>query len=529
MSNIPNKSLLPNLPAELLTGVVCKCDLKDVAHMKGTCKCIKNVCDPPPVQKHLLQSLDVTRAPNITPYDRLDSLLPDQMCSKFAEAVGSSHRWLMSGKDKRYAQEASLRITPHTQFNHGGSDEKYVFMRPRLLPGGHYALLVNRRDLQLWSLEHSTCVWVAKPPHTYNLRNCDTFDFELLQDGKFLIIAAGFSNPTSRSVCVYKFDFESRNGTCVFKCGIPYSSAPPQLMVRGKLVMSFVSRGNQINLFNWKKSEAVILDYDHVNVGLSGRAPTRRFGGHGFKPHPDHVFINHHIVTALRVGTSDIMLAAISVSSLDGKWTNVQIRNWTEWKHAVYSFSRENGAENRDVLCLTLPRGDGRHMILELHSILGMHRMLGMHAFTPAWYPKTKTENTAEIFVAAYEILEDKTAYLVSYRVQLSGRKVVATSDIAWHLSLIAQDRAAMSTIPQPSLYGSVYNISNSGSMFSRIGPEVHCHQLFCKDQQPVGYGRIPSSARDADRELVVMSVEPVSGAVLIVSQGLLRVARFGS
>ncbi|KAH8111095.1 hypothetical protein DFH11DRAFT_1859790 [Phellopilus nigrolimitatus] len=352
-------------------------------------------------------------------------------------------------------------------------------MRPRLLPGGRYALLVNRRDLQLWSLEHSTCVWVAEPPHTYNLRNCDTFDFELLQDGKVLIIAAGFSNPTSRSVYVYKFDFESRKGTCVFKCGIPYSSAPPQLMVRGKLVMSFVSRGNQINLFNWKKSEAVILDYHHVNPLMT-------------------LVEDHHIVTALRVGTSDIMLAAISVSSLDGKWTNVQIRNWTEWRHAVYSFSRENGAENRGVLCLKLPRGNGRHMMLELHSILGMHRMLGMHAFTPAWYPKTKTENTdtAEIFVAAYEILEDKTAYLVSYRVQLSRQKAVATSDIAWHLSLIAQDRAAMTTIPQPSLYGSVYNISNSGRMFSRIGPEVHCHQLFCKDQQPVGYGRIPSSAR---------------------------------
>lgn len=70
-------------------------------------------------------------------------------------------------------------------------------MRPRLLPGGRYALLVNGEDLQLWSLEHSTRVWVAEPPNA-NFRICDTFDFELLQGGKVLIITAGFSNPAER-------------------------------------------------------------------------------------------------------------------------------------------------------------------------------------------------------------------------------------------------------------------------------------------------------------------------------------------
>lgn len=68
---------------------------------------------------------------------------------------------------------------------------------------------------------------------------------------------------------MYKFDFASQKGTCVFKCGIPDSDLSPQLMVRGELVMAFYQRRNQIILFNWKNSEAVILDYHHVNIAVS--------------------------------------------------------------------------------------------------------------------------------------------------------------------------------------------------------------------------------------------------------------------
>lgn len=150
-----------------------------------------------------------------------------------------------------------------------------------------------------------------------------------------------------------------------------------------------------------------------------------------------------------------------------------------------------------------------------------------MHAFTPAWYPKTKIPGTAEIFVVAYEILEDSSANLVSYRVQLSGhavgvaRRAVAAPGIAWRLSLVAQDRAVVKEFPPCP---SVQNISNAGRMFARRGKDVYCYQLFCKNQQPVGYSRIPGPD-----EPKVMSVEPVSGAVVIGAQGLLRVARFDS
>ncbi|KAH8116240.1 hypothetical protein DFH11DRAFT_1827817 [Phellopilus nigrolimitatus] len=443
MSKRVNKRDLSSLPPEMFAEVIRNCHPKDVAHMRQTCKGAKHFCDSRDVQKSLLQKLDVTQAPNITP------------------------------------------------------DEWTASMRPRLLPGGRYVLLVNGEDLQLWSFEHSTRVWVAESPNA-NFRICDTFDFELLQGGKVLIITAGFSNPGERFVCVYKFDFASQKGTCVFKCGIPDSDLSPQLMVRGELVMASYQRRNQIILFNWKNSEAVILDYHHVNIASLGA-----------------LVEDHHIIIALRVKYRDLEVAAISVSSLDGKWTNVR---QAQWKHVVYSFSQENEVENRDVLCLTLPNQSGGNV---------WRRILGMHAFTPAWYPKTKIPGTAEIFVVAYEILEDSSANLVSYRVQLSGhavgvaRRAVAAPGIAWRLSLVAQDRAVVKEFPPCP---SVQNISNAGRMFARRGKDVYCYQLFCKNQQPVGYSRIPGPD-----EPKVMSVEPVSGAVVIGAQGLLRVARFDS
>ncbi|KAH8105539.1 hypothetical protein DFH11DRAFT_1835755 [Phellopilus nigrolimitatus] len=485
MSKRVNKRDLSSLPLEVLTKVLRRCDAKSVAQMRG--------------------NLDVKQAPNMTPYDHLDNLSAEQMASKVAKTVGSSHRWRTSGENKRYAQEASLRITPFIQLNSDSGD----FMRPQLLPGGRYALLVNWMDLQLWSLEHSTCVWVAESPHA-NSPTCDTFDFELLQGGKVLIIATASSIPGGRAICVYKFDFASQKGTRVFECFIDASLDAPQLMVRGELVMVFHQRRNGIILFNWKKSEAVILDYHHVNTAS--------------------LVENHHIVIALEVRDRHLKIVAISVSSLDGKWTNVRLySDWAQWRRVLYSFP---GEKTRDVIRLRLPNQSGKAK---------RRRILGMHAFTPAWYPKTKTNipGTAEIFVAAYEVLEDKSYHLLSYRVQLSGhavgvaRRAVAAPDIAWRLSLVAQDRAAMKVkMIQPYLSTAMYNISNAGRMFSRYGPKVYCYQLFCKDQQPVGYGQIPGiedSVFDEENEPMVMSVEPVSSAVLIGSDALLRVARFGS
>ncbi|KAH8105541.1 hypothetical protein DFH11DRAFT_1316461 [Phellopilus nigrolimitatus] len=506
MSNKEKKRDLSSLPPEMFAEVIRNCHPKDVAHMRQTCKGAKHFCDSRDVQKSVLQKLDVTQAPNITPYDRLDKLSAEQMASKVAKAVESSDRWQDSGENKGYAEEASLRITPHTQHYHGNSDEWTASMRPRLLPGGRYALLVNGEDLQLWSLEHSTRVWVAEPPHA-NFRICDTFDFELLQGGKVLIIATKFSNlmDSERFVCVYKFDFASQKGTCVFKCGVPSSFLSPQLMVRGELVMVLFTPQNQIILFNWKKSEAVKLDY-HRRVNTASLVE------------------NHHIVIVLKAEDEDLKVVAISISSLDGKWTNVRHHsNWAQWKCVKYSFSGEN---NRDVIRLRLPNQSGGNV---------WRRILGMHAFTPAWYPKTRTNNPgiAEIFVAAYEKLEDDSQYLLSYRIQLSGhavgaaRRAVAAPD----LSLVSEDRAILTQQSRDPLELK-YDITNAGRMFARYGPNVYYYELFCKDKQPVGYGQIPGiedSVFDEENEPMVMSVEPVSSAVLIGSDALLRVARFGS
>ncbi|KAH8116238.1 hypothetical protein DFH11DRAFT_1542283 [Phellopilus nigrolimitatus] len=448
MSNKEKKRDLCSLPLETFTEVISNCDPKDVAHMRQACKRAKHFCDSRDVQKSLLQKLDVTQAPNITPYDRLDSLSADQMHSKVAEAVGSSHRWRKSGKDKRYAQEASLRITPHTQLNHGDSDEWTASMRPRLLPGGRYALLVNGG--------------------AYNSGR-----LSIPLGGKVLIIATKFSN---------LMDSE-----------------------RGELVMVLFTPQNQIILFNWKKSEAVKLDY-HRRVNTASLVE------------------NHHIVIVLKAEDEDLKVVAISISSLDGKWTNVRHHsNWAQWRCVKYSFSGEN---NRDVIRLRLPN----------QSDKATERVfLGMHAFTPAWYPKTRTNNPgiAEIFVAAYEKLEDDSQYLLSYRIQLSGhavgaaRRAVAAPD----LSLVSEDRAILTQQSRDPLELK-YDITNAGRMFARYGPNVYCYELFCKDKQPVGYGQIPGiedSVFDEENEPMVMSVEPVSSAVLIGSDALLRVARFGS
>lgn len=67
------------------------------------------------------------------------------------------------------------------------------WVEPHIVPGGKHVLLRNRGQLELWSVNQPTCLWVAPTPSPSFL-NCTDFDFDLQQEGAMLVISAAYVN-----------------------------------------------------------------------------------------------------------------------------------------------------------------------------------------------------------------------------------------------------------------------------------------------------------------------------------------------
>lgn len=223
---------------------------------------------------------------------------------------------------------------------------------------------------------------------------------------------------------------------------------------------------------------------------------------------------DHHIVIAANFGTEKLKLASISLSSLDGHWS--QSSRMKEWKIIDYSskIAQADEVEDQGVACLCLENiKDGQPMLF------------AMHAFTPAWRKNTdpNVPVPGEIFVVADRELSDESYQLQSYRIQLSARRVVAP-DVTWHLSLVKKGCSAT----QLPVRDMDISISHTGHLFTLYIGSVLCFQLFCSDAQPANELSIRADVLNDTRVgPALMTVEPVSGALVIKTPDSLRVVQF--
>ncbi|KAH8116474.1 hypothetical protein DFH11DRAFT_1506350 [Phellopilus nigrolimitatus] len=512
---MPSNSFnLLGLPNELIHEVLSHCTSpRDVFNITRTCKNLQGICKSRQIWLSLLQNLDVTQAPDITPYDYLENFSTEEISSKVVRAVRLAYNMQINGA-LCYVQEKSLSINPHIPHVLESNATNVKRIGPQLLPGGNHAFLVNRGKLELWSFDPTACtpVWVAEKPGVPSV--CSAFDFELVQDGEALNVAAAFSTRSGKIIRVYEFDFRSQEGKFMFERSIRDYSFP-QLVVRGDIVMAIFQGSGRIFLLNWKIQGVIVLDYIPVS-------------------HPSHplnsvaVLVDHHIVIASKFGTRHLKLAAISLSSLDGQWSTHS--QWWKWKCIAYSskIAHANDGEDQGVACLRL---SDVPLDMDDNGMPGGKGpwLLAMHAFTPAWRKRTdpNVPVPGEIFVVAHHELSDKSHQLLSYRVKLSAhtvdvaRRETAASDIIWNLSLVTRGCSEVPVKPMG------ISISNTGHMFMLHDGFVLCCQLFCSGKQPANKLSIHADIlKDPKLCPTVMTVEPVTGALVIRTPGSLRVAQ---
>ncbi|KAH8108881.1 hypothetical protein DFH11DRAFT_1819090 [Phellopilus nigrolimitatus] len=457
MSNIlsENSKLLGlRVSDELIIEILSYCTSpKDAFNLTRTCKTLQGIGKSRRVWLSLLQNLDVTQAPDITPYDQLDSLSTEVIISKVFRAVRLAHSMKTYGT-LRYVQ---TDINPHVlqdNVHHVGCTY------PQLLPDGR---------LELWALKPaaSTPIWVAEGPNF-----CSVLGFELAQDGKALTVAAAYETQIGWIDQIWltflPLPGSSRTIEDIF--------STPQLMVRANFVMVFFQTNEQIFLLNWKTHSGIELGYVEPAVPYIDQVEAQAA-----------LLGDHHIVIAANFGTEKLKLASISLSSLDGHWS--QSSRMKEWKIIDYSskIAQADEVEDQGVACLCLENiKDGQPMLF------------AMHAFTPAWRKNTdpNVPVPGEIFVVADRELSDESYQLQSYRIQLSARRVVAP-DVTWRLSLVKQGCSA-TQLP-----------------------------LFCSDAQPANELSIRADVLNDTRVgPALMTVEPVSGALVIKTPDSLRVVQ---
>ncbi|KAH8108876.1 hypothetical protein DFH11DRAFT_1861994 [Phellopilus nigrolimitatus] len=484
-----DKSNFPHVPSGLIDQIHSYCTSpKDAFNLARICKALQVICKSRQIWLSSLQNLDVAQAPGITPSDQLDSLLTEVIILKVVRAVRLAHNMKAHGP-LRYVQ---TDINPHILQN----KKKDLFLvlsdctDPQLLPGGHHSLFIKDGRLELWALKPAASepVWVAEGPNS-----CSTFDFELVQGGKALTVAAAYETQIGWLIRVYKFDFKSQKGGIIMERTIQDTFSAPQLMVRANFVMVSFQTLGQIFLLNWKIHGGIILEY--------------------LKPGAEAALLgDHHIVIAANFGTENLKLASISLSSLDEHWS--QKSNPKEWKRNNYSsrIAQADKVEDQGVACLCLENiKDGQPMLF------------AMHAFTPAWRKNTdpNVPVPGEIFVVADRELSDESYQLQSYRIQLSARRVVAP-DVTWHLSLVKQG----CSVTQLPVRDMDISISHTGHVFALQNGTVLCYQLFCSDAQPANELSIQADGSNTGLRPTRMTVEPVSGALVIRTLDTLRVAQ---
>ncbi|KAH8108855.1 hypothetical protein DFH11DRAFT_1516248 [Phellopilus nigrolimitatus] len=493
---------LPNLPVELIVHIFSFCSFDDVRNLGRTCRYLHNLHNARPVWISLLRNLDIDQAPAIPSYLRLESLSTKELKKTVIKAIRTSDTW-HSHETLRVSQVMELRINTADPADLDGID-------PRLLPGGQHVLLERRGQLELWSTNSRELVWTA-PADSEN-HGCISFDFELVEDGKTLMVAGVFrdkgssTNSTTISYArVFSYDFERKKGRLVIKRVLPATELF-RLMIRGDFLLVHSTHKFHVLLVNWKTDSSVILSYSDQS-GRVVNAPTALVG-------------DQHIVVALDV--NPLSLVALPLSSLAGRWS--QSAHHAEWE--VITIVPE---------ALCKQRGGGA--VLQLAPSEGRAAgtgpsVLALHAFSPSW---RGADAPMEIHIVAYEhILSDqRTKRLHSYRVQLSRVAEAArgnapccqpadsaVSDGQWRLALIAQRTTITNYVPS-----NLHCIMNSGRMLS-VWKRLVCFSLFPSEPQPVKIIELGMGIR-LEEESTSASVEPWSGALTIGTPGLVRIVHF--
>ena len=114
----------------------------------------------------------------------------EELHKRTITAVRNSRAWRTPGA-LRFEQEISLSIDPLTLVGEDGGTGGFERIDPRLLPGGRHALLENHGRLELWSLVPRARMWTAAPSRE---ADCIAFDFEVIEGGDAMMIAALFLN-----------------------------------------------------------------------------------------------------------------------------------------------------------------------------------------------------------------------------------------------------------------------------------------------------------------------------------------------
>ena len=153
------------------------------------CKYLKAVCDDRIVCLSLLKGLDATRAPDVGPQESLDLMSRDALHAKLVKALRLGYGWQTPGALKA-TRKATVNVVPRTMPD-AFPGEAVGRVEPMIIPGGKHALIDNRGQLELWSIDPASCLWVA-PLHSRGRLDCTAFEFELQQDGSQLIISAAY-------------------------------------------------------------------------------------------------------------------------------------------------------------------------------------------------------------------------------------------------------------------------------------------------------------------------------------------------
>ena len=134
----------------------------------------------------LLTSLRDDEAPNLPPHVSVSSLPIRQLRDI---VLGGLRR-------KKFWEKVTDTVHPfHVDELHLSETSPYDAdpmgrMAMKLLAGGQQVLVEKGSSIQLWSVEPKECLWTT-PPFTEN-HVCLSFDFEVAEGGKHLMVAALF-------------------------------------------------------------------------------------------------------------------------------------------------------------------------------------------------------------------------------------------------------------------------------------------------------------------------------------------------
>lgn len=115
--------------------------------------------------------------------------------AKLARALQLDYGWRTAGALRAY-RRMTANVKPRIMPDAFQADA-FGRVEPLILPGGEYVLIENRGQLELWSVDPVTCLWVAPLP-SFGRLDCTAFEFELQQHGSELVVAAAYID-TERS------------------------------------------------------------------------------------------------------------------------------------------------------------------------------------------------------------------------------------------------------------------------------------------------------------------------------------------